>query len=47
MLLKKFKKNPLKMLPSTEEEINRKYNFKNLNFDEFLDYFEKEVFLSD
>lgn len=47
MLQRNFKKQPLKMLPSSEEEINRKYNLKNLNFDEFLDYFEKDVFMSD
>lgn len=35
------------MLPSNEDEINKKYNIKNLNFDEFLDYFEKDVLMSD
>ena len=47
MLESGFKKQPFKMLPSSDEEINRKYNLKNLNFDEFLDYFEKEVFMND
>jgi hypothetical protein len=34
-------------LPKTEEEINNKYKIKNINFDEFIDYLEKEVFLDD
>ncbi len=47
MQKRNFKKNPTKMLPRTEAEINEKYKLQKLNFDEFYDFFEKEIILND
>lgn len=35
------------MLPTTEEEINKKFNLKNINIDEFYDHIEKEISMDD
>ena len=47
MRKRNFKKQTNKILPKTEDEINKKYKLSNLNVDEYFDYIEKEFFLDD